>query len=181
MFEGLGLLQTRLIHNFPLWQLYSWLETCFILNFPPFFIIFAKFRTEKKFGDFFSAKPRKQSPPDFRRESKGIRLLWRESNRSWPLRRGFVPNRRRPSDLDRPAGLKRPFEWKYLRNCELNFNFRGKSWGIENHTCFISHEFCYISRFSILTAGKSFVGIPANGTVQHGTIYRALCRQRWSS
>ena len=145
-------------------------------EFPAFFHNFCEIQDGKKIRRFFSAKPRKQSPPDFRRESKGIRLLWRESNRSWPLRRGFVPNRRRPSDLERPAGLKRPFEWKYLRNCELNFNFRGKSWGIENHTCFISDEFCYISRFSILTAGKSFVGIPANGTVQHGTIYRALRR-----
>ena len=158
MFEGLGLLRTRLIHNFPFWQLYSWLEICCILNFPPFFRILVKFKTKKKIGAYFPRNRGNSHCPIFG-ERIGIRLLWRESDGSWPLKRGLVSNPRHRSDLDGSAGLKRPFKRSDLRNCELNFNFRGKSWSIENHDCFISHGFYLLSRFSILTARKSLVAI----------------------
>ena len=136
-----------------------------------------KVKKEKKFGSessrtIFLRNREIARNPTFG-ERFGIRLLWLESARSLPSRCGFVSNRRRRNDLNGSAGLKRPFKSSDLRNCELNFNFRGKSWGIENHTCFISHGFYVISRISILTAGKLLVAIITSPTLRLGFIYDA--------
>ena len=128
MFEGLGLLRARLIHNFPLWQLYLWPKVIWNMRhfeFPTFFCIFLWNRengSHPTFGERF-----------------GIRLLWRQSDRYWPFKRAMVSNRRLQSDLDGSPDSGRHFQWNDLRNCELNFNFRVKSCGIENHTCFFPY------------------------------------------
>ena len=69
---------------------------------------------EKSYGSIFGQR------------NPAHRLSRRES-RSWPLKRGIVSNQRRRSDLNGYTGPKRPFKWSDLRNCELYFNFRGKS------------------------------------------------------
>ena len=57
-----------------------WLETCFVLNFPPFFSIFSKNKRQKISG-FFFPKPRKQSPFDFRRAHQNPAIVtW-----IWPI------------------------------------------------------------------------------------------------
>ena len=66
-----------------------WLETCVVLNFPPFCQILAKIR-DKKSPDLFFIRNRENSHRSIFREGIGIRLLWRESELSWPSNRVFV-------------------------------------------------------------------------------------------
>ena len=136
-----------------------WLETCVVLNFPPFCQILAKIR-DKKSPDLFFIRNRENSHCSIFRERIGIRLLWRESDLSWPSNRVFVSNQRRPSDLDESPDLKRPYKWRDLRNWEPCFIF---SPAVKYRN--------YIYWFSILTAGKLLVGRTKSGTLLLGPKY----------